>query len=74
MIGLNGIDRSASWYYADTINRICSDQYLEYLKHPGDNEKPFSQVKRELRKILRQNNTTTDITLKGVRMGKIVSK
>lgn len=57
--------------YLSTIRRVCSFEHLEYLKAPDANNKPFSKVKRELRAIIRQPYSTTDITLNGLKSGKI---
>ncbi|MBL1320849.1 MAG: Abi family protein [Methylophaga sp.] len=73
-ISLDSLELVEKAGYVDTINRICSAQYLEHLKHPGKDDKPFSLAKRELRKILRQKNYTTNITLNGVRIGRIIGK
>lgn len=70
-ISLDSLELVEKAGYVDTIQRVCSNEHLEYLKHPGDSDKPISRVKRELRSILRQKNNTTDITLNGSRVGRV---
>lgn len=58
--------------YSNAIQRICSVEHLDYLKHPGNSRRPISRARRELRGILRDSYTTTEITINGDPAGRIV--
>ena len=60
--------------YLNTIDRVCSTEHLEYLKHPGRHDLPLSRAKRELNGLLRASNrnSITDITRNGVTVGKLL--
>ncbi len=73
-ISFDSLELAEKAGYVNTIQRVCSNEHLEYLKNPGDNRKPLSKVKRELRGILRQSNNTTDVLLNGCQIGKILGK
>lgn len=60
--------------YASLIRRVCSQEYLEYLKNPGVNDKSVSRARRELNRIIRRGNSTTDVTLNGHTVGKIIAE
>lgn len=72
-ISLDGFHLVEAAGYVSTIKRICSPEHLDYLKNPGINDKPFSRVKRDLRAVLRQSNSTTHIILNGQSRGKILA-
>ena len=71
-ISLDSVELVKKAGYINTISRTCSIEHLNYLQHPGINDKPIALAKRELRGILRNANKTTDITRNGLRIGKII--
>ncbi|WP_460233228.1 Abi family protein [Aurantivibrio plasticivorans] len=71
-ISLDCLDLAEKAGYISTIRRVCSLEHLDYLRNPGENDKPYSKVKRELRSIIRQPNHTTNIVLNGLSKGKIL--
>ena len=70
-ISLDGGDLVEKAGYSCTVKRVCSLEHLNYLKRPGENDKPISKVKRELRSIVRRRNQTTHITINNRKFGKI---
>lgn len=58
--------------YISTIDRVCSEDHLGYLKDPGCNDVPLSRAKRELRGILRDSLKVTDITINKEQAGKVI--
>ena len=72
-VSLDSVELVGKAGYVSAISRICSNEHLDYLKHPGRNKRPVSRVKRELNGILRISKKTTDITLNGPNVGKIIN-
>ena len=59
--------------YIHEINRVCSLDHLQYLMNPGGYSLPLSRVKREFRKLLKEPNKTTDITINRSPAGKLLT-
>lgn len=59
--------------YVDAISKVCSQEYLNYMMYPDKNNMPLSKVKRNFRGLILNLKGTTNITLKGVKVGKLIS-
>ena len=59
--------------YSSNIERICSMEYLNYLKYPGANVLPISRARRSLMGIIREPRKTIDITIHGAKVGTLTT-